>query len=160
MPETYIQKQRRYAQYRRLEVAKKILNMDDDTFRALLVRCSDGRDINFAGVPSRTLMDQLGLHKAVEEMKRLGFKPICPSAPSAVADIRNWRRPLVNKICAIWIAMHQAGVVNNRSEAAMITWCAKVTKKNHLQWMTKAELNQCIEGLKRWAKREKVTLRG
>lgn len=145
------QKDERYRLYRLLEVGKKALAMDEDAFRLMLVR-HGAQEVD--GVPSRRTMDLGQLHDVVVEMKRKGFRP----TPRGGQQAARWRKPRIQKITAIWCAMADAGVVRNRSEAAMVKWCATLTRKARLEWATSEDLNACVEALKDWARREGVQL--
>jgi len=90
-----------------------------------------------------------------DELKKAGFKPKPKSAASRAAVSKQGQ---IKKIIAIWCALADAGVVRDRSEAAMTRWCAGITGKARLEWAYPQELIVCIESLKKWAKREKVNL--
>lgn len=130
-----------------LAVGKRELGWDDDTYRLFLAH--HGATI-MAGKYSALTMSVGQLVAAVEAMKAKGFTIKKRSAP--------WRQPRIDKITAIWIALFDAGIVHDRSERAMVKWCAGITKKARLEWASGMDLNNCIEGLKAWAMRERVKL--
>lgn len=132
--------------YRLLQVGKRELGMDDADYRELLRR-NGAKEKN--GKYSATTMAVGELMQAVAEMRQKGFKPKKGNT--------TWRDPRIKKITAIWIALADAGVVRDRSEAAMIKWCSRITNKARLEWAGSNELNACVEGLKEWARREEVT---
>lgn len=149
------QKDDRYRLYKLLEVGKRELRMDDDSFRAMLARHgATEKD----GHPSRQTMSIPDLDAALREMRAKGFKP--RPRRGRARNMEDWRAERIKKITALWCALADAGVVHNRSEKAMVAWCAGITKKARLQWTTTVDLNNCIEGLKRWAAREGVKLDG
>lgn len=154
MVDTPRQTEDRHRLYRLLEVGRRQLQMDEDTFRQLLAR-HGAKERN--GHPSRHTMSVPELDAAVREMRHKGFKPRPPRANGKVID---WRQARIAKITAIWCALADVGVVHNRSEQAMIRWCAGVTKVARLQWASSKTLNDCIEALKSWAAREGVPLDG
>jgi phage gp16-like protein len=129
-----------------IHIAKTQLGLDEDTYRAML------RSV--AGVESSPDLSAAGRHDVLEHLKRLGFQPL--RKRSARAD--DWRAPRVAKIAALWRALAEAGVVRDRSERAMLKWCAGVTHKARLEWATGSDLNTCIEALKSWAAREAVAI--
>lgn len=139
--------------YKLLEVGKRQLQMDDEDFRTLLQR--HGAKL-VDGKPSRTTMAIGDLVAAVEEMKSKGFTP--RAKKNSVTSLSDWRKPRIKKITAIWCALADAGVVRDRSEAAMVKWCFRLSQKARLEWATSQNLNDCIEALKDWARREKVKL--
>lgn len=139
--------------YKLLQVGKKELCMDDDTYRDFLQ--SHGAQKK-AGRISASTMSLKQLFHALEGMKRAGFVLRRKSVTTQQAD---WRRPRIKKIIALWCTLADAGVVKDRSEKAMNDWCYSITKKARLEWSESPDLNACIEGLKKWAWREKVKLR-
>lgn len=141
--------------YTLLQVGKAQLGMGEDDYRAFLA--GQGATAQ-AGRVSATTLSVPQLAAAVEAMRALGFEPV--SRRGSVARIGDWRRARVKKITALWCALADAGVVRDRSEAAMVKWCSGVTRVARLEWANSAQLNLCIEGLKRWADRERVKLDG
>lgn len=138
--------------YTLLQVGKQQLGMSEDDYRAFLMAHGAGM---IQGRISATTMDIGQLEMAIESMKVRGFHPT-----SKKSGTRDWRTARIAKITAIWIALADAGVVRDRGEKAMLTWCAKHTRTASIKWATSRALNDCIEGLKSWAHRERVKLDG
>lgn len=130
-----------------IHIGAKAIGLDDDGYRLLLRK-------QF-GVASSAQLDATGRARLIAHLKSKGFKP----TQGGRAKVAKWKRARVAKITALWCALHDAGVVRNRSEAAMVKWCARVTGKARLHWATTEDLNRCIEGLKDWAHREGVRIR-
>lgn len=139
--------------YKLLQVGRRELGMDEDQYR-LFLKAHGAKEMNDHYSASTMSIGQLEM--AIETMKKSGFKVKRKSVTDPNTD---WRRPRIKKITAIWCALADAGIVRDRSEPAMQKWCFTLTKKARLEWATATELNDCIEGLKRWAWREKVKLR-
>ncbi len=135
--------------YTLLQVGRADIGMDEEAYRLFLAR-HGAKQVK--GRYSATTMPIGGLEAALEEMKAKGFKPTGKSRPRS----QDWRRPRIEKITALWCALADAGVVRDRSEAAMVKWCAHHTKTAQLEWAKSAGLNACIEGLKSWSLREGV----
>jgi phage gp16-like protein len=133
--------------YRLLQVGKRDLHMADEDYRELLRRHGAKQK---DGKYSATTMSVAGLMQAVGEMKQKGFKPQTGGT--------DWRRPRIEKITALWMALFDAGVVKKPDQGSMVKWCARITRKTRLEWATSYELNACIEGLKDWAHRERVQI--
>ena len=57
------------------------------------------------------------------------------------------------KIVALWITLHQAGVVKNGGDSALQAYVKRVTGKSNLAWCDGGECFRIIESLKSWAKR-------
>ncbi len=139
--------------YKLLPIGKRALNWDEETYRFFLKE-HGAKEVK--GKFSATTMDIGQLSQALEVMKKKGFKP---QKKSSVSNISDWRKKRINKITAMWIALFEAGVIRDRSEKAMISWTATITKKARLEWASSEDLNACIEGLKTWSARERVALR-
>ena len=137
--------------YKLLAIGRRQLGMDEETYRAFLAAqgatAIDGRISAKSMTPAQ-------LHSAVEAMKSKGFRPT-PPAKSA-SNTPGWRKARIDKITALWCALADAGVVQHRDEAAMVKWCATITRKARLQWASSQDLNKCVEGLKAWGTREGV----
>jgi len=121
------------------DLQQNLYGWDDEQYRELLQRCG-AKEKN--GKVSATTMTHAELNNAYTELKRLGFKPKQKNG----AD---WRKPRIAKLNAMWISLADLGVVNNRSEDAMRTWCThNVQGLNKLQWATSDQLNKAIEMMK------------
>ena len=62
------------------------------------------------------------------------------------------------KIQALWIILHQAGVVKDGTDRALLAFVKRMTGKDHLKWCDGQDKHKIIEALKDWAKREDVSL--
>jgi len=137
--------------YGLLQIGKKMLAMDEDTYRQFLEQ-HGAKEKN--GRISASTMKLGELVAAVADMEKRGF---VRSRKSAV-NINSWRTPRIKKITALWCTLADAGVVRNRSENAMHTFCSKQMKADKLQWASASDLNKCIEALKSMAHRKGVKL--
>lgn len=131
-----------------IHVAKRDLKMDDDTYRTVLMQvgkkssCSD--------------MSIIELERVLSYFKRQGFKVKTrtnrrpPSSPRsrALADDADSK-----KIRALWLFMHQLGVVQDPSEKALAAYVKRITRVEALQWVNGHQAVQLIETLKKWAMR-------
>lgn len=138
--------------YALLQIGKKQLAMDDETYRAFLA--SHGATEKNGHISAST-MGIGNLAKAVSDLEKKGFRP---TRQSNVSRISNWRKPRINKIKALWFALADAGVVHERNEQAMEKFCLSLIKASRMEWSTSNDLNKCIEALKSWGKREGVSL--
>lgn len=137
--------------YGLLQIGKKTLAMDEDTYRQFLEQ--HGAKIKGDRISASTM--KLGeLVAAVADMEKMGFKRSRKSA----LNTNDWRTPRIKKITALWCTLADAGAVRNRSEKAMHNFCSKQMKADKLHWASAGDLNKCIEALKGMAKREGVKL--
>ena len=132
---------------RLIHVAKRDLQLDDDTYRAILQRVGRKDSSSDLTVPE--------LEKVLEHMKRSGFKVRSKAKQPAPAKSS---RPLAQdaeskKIRALWLFMHQIGVVKNPSEDALASYVKRITGVDALQWINGDQAETLIESLKKWAMR-------
>lgn len=132
---------------RLIHVAKRDLQLDDDTYRAILQRVGGKDSSSDLTVPD--------LEKVLEHMKRSGFKVRSKAKQPAPAKSS---RPLAQdaeskKIRALWLFMHQIGVVKNPSEDALASYVKRITGVDALQWINGDQAETLIESLKKWAMR-------
>ncbi|MFI8017645.1 gp16 family protein [Serratia marcescens] len=128
-----------------IHIASQQLKLDDDTYREML-RSNSGKT-------STRDMDVMQLGRVLDSMKRRGWKPKPPrkarAAPTPpVADF-----PQAGKIRALWLEMHDQGIVHDRTEAALQAFIRKMTAVDRLQWLTPEQASGVIEMLKQWQKR-------
>ena len=118
---------------------------DENCYRDLLARNgATEKD----GKISASTMDLQQLELALREMKDLGFKPRRKGSSN-----NDWRAPRIRKLNAMWCAMADADVVENRSTEAMHKWCEnQVPKMTKLAWCTSDDLNKAVEMMKAMAK--------
>lgn len=133
-----------------IHVAKRDLDMDDDSYRDAL-RSAVGKD-------STSDMSIPELERVVSHMKRCGFKvrtKVKVGAPRKTAKVS---RPLAQdheskKIRALWLFLHELGAVQNPSEEALAGYVKRITKVDALQWITGEQAETLIETMKKWALR-------
>jgi phage gp16-like protein len=135
-----------------IHIAKSQLNMDDDTYRALLKSAT--------GKTSCADMGIIDLNKALQAFKDRGFKSTKPR-PGKKALSPKSKGTRVDKMRAVWITMQQRGLISDGSETALLHWVQGQLKKrgaapiDSLQWLDgHAECNQLLEQLKQWSQRK------
>ncbi|MDR1310636.1 MAG: DUF1018 domain-containing protein [Burkholderiaceae bacterium] len=136
---------------RLIHVAKRDLRMNDDTYRDILFKVGKKKSSADMTIPE--------LEHTLEHMKKCGFKvrhknktagqrkPATPCSRT-LADF-----PEARKIRALWLFLHQLGLVKNPNEAALGAYCKRITGVDALQWMDGDQVLTMIETLKKWAMR-------
>lgn len=127
-----------------VHVGAKALKMTDDARRDLMERA--------AGKRSAKDMTARELARVVDAMKAIGFKPQAASDTGAKAR-RASRSPLVAKARALWISLHELGCVRDPADTALAAFVRKTTTVEAVDWLTPAQANKVIEGLKDLAAR-------
>jgi phage gp16-like protein len=131
----------------KVAIARKELGLDDGTYRAILARLTgkeSARDCTDA---------QLGL--VLDEFKAKGWTPRVVAggrAPRPAARARA-DHPAAKKARALWISLHQLGVVRDPSEAALEAFARRQLKVEALQWADRQRVYKLIEALKAMAER-------
>ncbi|MCG5047326.1 regulatory protein GemA [Pectobacterium brasiliense] len=126
-----------------IHIAKRDLQLDDDTYRQLL--------INVTGKTSTRDMTVPQLDTVLSAMKKRGFKI------KAAKKANNTRQlddsPQSRKIRSLWLEMADAGIIRDRSEAALARWVKRETGVDSLQWLNSEQASVIIEKLKQWQRR-------
>ncbi len=124
----------------------------DDDYRAILQQCGATEK---SGKFSASTMTNPQIEQALERFKQLGFKPRRSQTKTAP-----WRMPRIAKLNAMWCALADAKVVDDRSETAMKAWCKHQVKGlNNLEWATSEQLNKAVEMLKQFCRSREVEVK-
>ena len=106
------------------------------------------------GRASATTMGYGQIDAALAEMETLGWQRRAGPALSIVHRCPPARAAQWRKLVAQWCTLADAGIVRDRSEAAMLAWCERHITEDRLEWASAATLARCIEGLRAWIFRE------
>lgn len=127
---------------RLIHVARRELAMDDDTYRDVLQRIGNVR--------SAADLDASKLQKVLDHLKACGFK-VRPTRPTSSRPLAE--DPESKKIRAIWLFLHQIGVVRDPSERALAAYVKRISGVDALQWTDGRQTLAVIESLKAWVMR-------
>lgn len=134
----------RRAALAKIHIGIKQLGMSEDDHRAALHQV--------CGAQSCSALSQAQLDAYIKHLRKLGFKD---AKPATRIDRRIDRRldtsPEMTKARAIWLMLHQLGVVRDPSESALAAYGKRQGKVDALQWQRRPDL--LIESLKAWAMR-------
>lgn len=127
-----------------LHVARRDLQIDEDTWRAMLLEQTGKRS-------SKDLTLQQ-LERVLGHLKTRGFKVRKP----VDAKPRREQRPLdtaadSKKARAVWLLLAEIGAVRDPSEAALNAYVRRQAGVDDLRWVQ--DMGPVIEGLKAWAAR-------
>lgn len=153
MAKQYAATPARNALYRRLRVAynwaqTNLPEWRDDDYRNVL-KIHGAAMVD--GKYSATTMSHQQMEEAFRFFQKKGFR--LQRKPTSKKD-RNWRKPRIAKLNAMWCALADAGHVENKSESAMAAWCRHNVKDlTQLQWADSDQLNKAVEMLKSYCKR-------
>lgn len=96
-----------------INIAKKQLGLDEDTYRALLVRVT--------GESSLTKMSERQRIAVVEAMKKAGFRVTAKGGRRLPASTR----PFIRLIHALWASCARKGVIEDGSRTALRAFVAR-----------------------------------
>lgn len=140
-----------------VKIGQKQLNMDDDSYRAMLKRLTNKT--------SATKLTVVELHNVIHELQRKGAKITFfarrgtkPTNYSPATGERPVKSEITHKIRAVWIEMGKAGMLRDSSEQALNAYARKVFKNRPTLLLNVGALNsqeatQLLEMLKQWQKR-------
>lgn len=131
--------EQRRALLKQVHVARKILALEEDDYRAILERVTRHRSAKSCN--DRQLRD------VVAEFQRLGFRPT-NGARRAIGTNHT-----VRKARALWISLYQLGAIEDASDAALERFGQRQLKVERLQWANEREGFRLIEALKAIAMR-------
>lgn len=138
---------RRKSRITLVHVGKRDLRLDDATYRAMLQA--------HGGHSSTADMSLAELDRVLAHMQRSGFRVKVRAgsgAASTAAPARTMDASATSsKARAMWIMLHDLGVVRDPSEAALTAYCKRVCKVDVLHWVRDAV--PLLESLKGWLSR-------
>ncbi|SCC07517.1 gp16 family protein [Gilliamella intestini] len=124
-----------------IHIAKSQLNLDDDTYRHLL--------LNITKKTSTKDMTVWELEKILNNFKSKGFKVKSSKKTGKITATE----PVHKKIRSLWLALADAGEIKNRSEKAINSYVKRITGVEVMDWLTKKQARVVIESLKSWQAR-------
>lgn len=141
-----------------IHVAKKQLRLEEDDYRAILLRVT--------GNASSKDMSEGERGAVLAELRRLGFSnsPLSGSRTStpqggSVPRARTGRRKLegkyAGKLQALWISAWNLGITRSRDDKALLAFVKRQTGIDHVRFLRHGEdAAKAIEALKGWIARE------
>jgi len=134
----------------KVHLAKKDLRLDDDTYRDVLERITGRRSSAECSVSE--------LENLVAHFRTQGFVPKVVGGgrqgAQRSAGSRRADHPVAKKARAMWISLHQLGVVENPSEQALEAFAKRQLGVERMQWMDQSLGFKLVEALKAMAERE------
>lgn len=133
-----------------MHVAKRDLGLDDDTYRAVLVRVTGKRS-------SKDMTDR-ERQAVLDEFRRQGFKPALRQAQGAGrGKTKPLSGPYAKKAQALWIALWNLGAIEDKRDSALLAFVCRQTGIERTEWILDARHGRAvIEALKAWCAREGV----
>ncbi|XXQ69004.1 phage protein GemA/Gp16 family protein [Neisseriaceae bacterium B1] len=126
----------------KIKIAQKQLGMEDDIYRDLPANISRGKT-------SSKLLTTDQLEKVLQHMKAQGFQ--VSVATTGGRDLMANQTAQQNKIRALWLELHDMGVVRSPADSALNAYCVKYGSEN---WQDDVMIMRgLIERLKKWKAR-------
>jgi phage gp16-like protein len=122
-------------------VGCKQLGIDEEDRRDLFERLTKKRSLK-----QMTLVE---IKQVEQELSRLGFKK------TSKQPRKGFEGKFAKKLQALWIAAWNLGIVNNKSDQAMVAFVKRQCKVDHVRFLRhKEDADKAIEALKAWMARE------
>lgn len=133
---------------RLIHVARRDLDMADDTYRTLVGQLAAGKTSSAdCTIPE--------LERIVAHLKKAGFKVRKPKAIQPAEARPLATDPESKKLRAVWLLLHQIGATHSNTEAALAAYVKRMTGVDDLHFARRPnDKYRAIEGLKAWAARE------
>lgn len=132
----------RRAAVTKLQIARRELGLEEDDYRALLQRVTGRR--------SATELDDRQIGRVLDVLKGQGWQ----GQPRRQGDRpRPAASPVARKARALWISLHQLGVVRDPSERALEAFAKRQLGVERLNWARASDGHRLIEALKAMAER-------
>jgi len=131
----------------KIHIAKKELALTDEVYRDIL-KARFRKD-------SSAKLSSTQAFQLLTYFQKLGWKP---KGQTRLPGMNIPTDGQSQKILALWITLHQTGVVKNGGDLALLAFVKRMTGKDHLRWCDGQDKFKIIEALKDWALREGVSL--
>jgi phage gp16-like protein len=133
-----------------VHIARKELGLDEETYRAALMRITGKNSCSTLGV--------VQLCKVIADFKNKGWQPRANKwlSPKSSHKIDN---TVIDKIRAVWISMGKCGALNDASEPALEAWVKRHTSQRNngigvdrVDWLERDPkmAAMVLESLKQW----------
>lgn len=130
-----------------IHIGFKQLDIDEDDRRAIYMRVT--------GKNSLTKMSWQQQQDVLAELGRLGFKKSNKKPSIKTGGRKKLTGKYAPKLQALWIAAWNLGIVDNKSDEALIAFVKRQTKVDHVRFVRHGEdASKVIEALKSWMARE------
>ena len=124
-----------------IHIAKSQLNLDDDTYRHLLLTLT-----RKTSTKDMTIWE---LEKVIDNLKSKGFKAKNSKKFGKITATE----PIHKKIRSLWLELAEAGAIKNRSEKAINSYVKRIVGVEVMDWLTPKQAMIVIESLKSWQAR-------
>jgi len=133
-----------------IHVARRDLGLDEQRYRDILLEAT--------GLDTCRELSLDELDRVLDCMRLLGWAPAPPRGRYSPASRHKepGTKTQADKIRAMWISLHRAGVVRNPSEASLAKFCKRLTGKHTPDWLSAREATIVIQALTAWARNEHV----
>lgn len=106
-----------------------------------------------ARVRSSSELDYAGRAKVLKHLTECGFKAK-PGIKSKRMSAKLSDEPQHRMIRGLWLELHNAGVVIDPSETAILRFVKNQKRVERMEWLNQKQASDLIEALKEWRARE------
>jgi hypothetical protein len=141
--------QARKSDLARIHMLKAELGLDEDTYRDVMATVCQG-------VRSSAQLDITGRSRLIAHLQACAKRDRAPDSGRSPSGNAHKRKPLTStgkKLWSLWMQAADAGLVRQRTMAALMAWLQRQTGVERIEWLKAAQATLAIESLKRWIAR-------
>ena len=129
-----------------IKMAQGQLGITDDDYRSMLQERFKVRSC------TKLTFNQAGI--LIEELQKKGFElrphsSLVEKVEGKTKPRRAGNEPQDQKIRALWLELHELGIIRDSSEQAMLAFVKRQTGRDALPWCSVTEKQMVIESLKK-----------
>ena len=134
----------------KIHIAKKELGLSDEDYRDIL-------GLHFQVQSAKSLNDRQAA-VLLNRFRVHGWQPKASAAGKKSTGSPKYKEGYKRKIVALWITLHQKGVIRNGSDQALQAYVKGRTGRENLRFCDESDCYPVIESLKAIAERHGVDL--
>jgi len=133
-----------------IQMARRKLGLDDETYRGFLASVTGKRSTKDMTVKER--------RRVVEELKVKGVAFAGGAGGRHSPDARRDNSPQARLVRHLWLRLKAAGELRDSSEWALLAYCERITGHKRLEWCGPRLMDTLINSLRAWV--DRVELNG
>lgn len=125
---------------RKIQLAIRRLDLDEETYRGLYERVT--------GIRSLAAMSREQRRRVAQELSDMGFDDNARPSDASLCPL-----PQARLIRHQWLRLKAMGALRNSSETALLAYVKRMTGVERMEWLAPAQAAYVIETIKAWVDR-------